>query len=435
MLARRVAGGLAYLALIATFAVAGCSAGGNDTAGAGGSGGGSGSGSGGGAGVSGSGGSGGAGGSGGSSAAGGSAGASSGGSAGSGAGGSAGTSSGGSGGGPADAGLDVVFSYDGPVDDGGFNTDASCADVTAKAEPLPLDLYVVLDRSGSMVNASRWVPVKNAMNQFFQSPGAAGIGVAFTMFAHPTQNECAANSYATPLVPMAPLPGNATGQALTLQNMMNTYPSVNGIYTPTVAALTGAVTFAKNHKNANPTHTVVIVLATDGLPGDPNCSAQTAAAVQAEAAAGYTGTPSIRTYVIGIDPTAQMKTNLDSWASAGGGQSFDAATSGGSAQFLAAMQSIQTAAVGCSYNMPQTDAGIVDPGKVSVEYSQGGNPPASTIPKVNNAAACPSGSGQAGWYYDNNGNPTTITLCPTTCTLVQADANAKVEVNLGCLGS
>ncbi len=360
---------------------------------------------------------------------------SSGGSGASSSGGSGASGSGGSGAsGSQDSGIpDVVFNYDGPADDGGFNTDASCAEVTAKAEPLPLDLYVVLDRSGSMVLSSpqRWPPVKSALTQFFESPTAAGIGAALTLFAHPTKNECSSTSYATPLVAMAPLPGSATGQALSLVNMMNAHTPVSGVGTPTVEAMQGASTYAKSYKNSHPTHTVAIVLATDGIPGDPGCT-ESAAAVKSVVSSTYTGTPSIKTYVIGIDPDTTMKANLNSWAAASGTTAFDVATSGGSSQFLQAMKNIQSSALGCKYNMPTTDAGIIDPNKVNVEYTPGGTKTAQSLPKVSGAGAC---GNSAGWYYDNNQTPTTITLCKASCDTVQADSGAKVAVNLGCLGS
>ena len=52
--------------------------------------------------------------------------------------------------------------------------------------------------------------------------------------------------------------------------------------------------------------------------------------------------------------------------------------------------------------------------------------------KVANAGACGAGDG---WHYDNNANPTTIILCPATCTKVTNDAKAKIDIVLGCLGS
>lgn len=364
---------------------------------------------------------------------GGSGGTSSGGVAGGGAsGGSSGSSGTSGGGGDADV-PDVSFSYDGPTDDDGGVGDA-CAAVTVKAQLVPLDLYVVLDRSGSMVNSAlgphRWPPVRDALNSFFQSANTAGIGIALTMFAHPTKSQCVPASYATPLVAMAALPGSASGHALTLQTTMNTYAPVLGVGTPTQSALTGAVTFAKAHKTANPSHSVAIVLATDGLPGAAGCTGETAAGVQSAAAAGFAGTPSIRTFVIGIDPDTTMSTNLNSWATAGGGQAFDVATAGGSAQFLAAMKNIQGKLIGCTFSMPKTDAGIIEPSKVKVLYTPGSGSQ-TALPKFANKAAC-SGPG---WFYDNNTNPTTIELCPASCTTIQADPNGKIDIELGCLGS
>jgi hypothetical protein len=366
---------------------------------------------------------------------GGSGGSSTGGSGGSSTGGSGGSSTGGSGGSSTGGSFG-----DGAIPDVSFNYDApepqqdACAAVTVQAQLTPLDLYVVLDRSGSMVNSSlgplRWPPVRDALNAFFQSPSTAGIGIALTMFAHPTASECSPASYATPLVAMAPLPGSATGHAITLQNTMNQYAPVLGIGTPTKSAMTGAVTFAKNHKIANPGRTVALVLATDGLPGAAGCTGEDAPGTQAAIAAGFTGTPSIRTYVIGIDPTAQMSTNLNAWANAGGGQAFDVGTAGGPTQFLNAMKSIQSSLLGCNFAMPTTDAGIIQTDKVKVVFTPGAGGP-TQLPRVNDQSAC-SGPG---WYYDNNANPTSIILCPGSCTTVQADPSGKVDIELGCLGS
>lgn len=358
-----------------------------------------------------------------------------GGAAGVGAGGSgtggSGTGGSGTGGGPQDAGIpDVAFSYDGNV-----GQPEACAAVTVEAELVPLDLYVVLDRSGSMVNPSlgplRWPPVRDALNQFFQSPQAKSIGIALTMFAHPTASQCAAATYQTPLVAMAPLPGNASGHAITLQNTMNQYAPVLGVGTPTESAMQGAVNFAKTYKNANPGRTVAIVLATDGIPGAAGCSGQTAAGVQSAIGAGFTGTPSVRTFVIGIDPDNTMKTNINNWAAAGGGQAFDVGTAGGSAQFLQAMKNIQGSLLGCTFNVPKPEAGIIQPDKVKVVYTPGGGGAPVELPRVTNKAACNG----PGWYYDNNASPTTIELCPASCTTAQGDPNGKINIELGCLGS
>jgi hypothetical protein len=63
-------------------------------------------------------------------------------------------------------------------------------------------------------------------------------------------------------------------------------------------------------------------------------------------------------------------------------------------------------------------------------YTPGSGGP-TNLPKVVNAAACNG----PGWYYDNNVNPTTIELCPNSCSTVQADPAGKIDIELGCLSS
>ena len=56
----------------------------------------------------------------------------------------------------------------------------------------------------------------------------------------------------------------------------------------------------------------------------------------------------------------------------------------------------------------------------------GGAGPATTFPQVSSAAACSPDK-----FYIENG---TIKLCPDTCTLVQKDDKAKIDVVFGCGG-
>ncbi|MEJ7735487.1 MAG: hypothetical protein WKG00_40660 [Polyangiaceae bacterium] len=86
--------------------------------------------------------------------------------------------------------------------------------------------------------------------------------------------------------------------------------------------------------------------------------------------------------------------------------------------------------VSCALDIPKPDGGMLDPGKVNVKYTPGGNGNPSSIGNVpGGAAACDA---QGGWYYDDPVNPTQIILCPATCTVVQSDPDAKVEVLFGC---
>src|SRR5262245_51715419 len=71
----------------------------------------------------------------------------------------------------------------GNVDGGdGASEFAGCATEQRKAEPLPLDLYVMLDTSGSMStqvaqSVSKYKAVSDALGSFVTDPGSAGIGI------------------------------------------------------------------------------------------------------------------------------------------------------------------------------------------------------------------------------------------------------------------
>src|SRR5262245_19883395 len=56
----------------------------------------------------------------------------------------------------------------------------ACLGIASKANPVPLDIFVMLDQSGSMLldagNAmTRWQTVKAAITSFVQQPSTAGI--------------------------------------------------------------------------------------------------------------------------------------------------------------------------------------------------------------------------------------------------------------------
>ncbi len=94
---------------------------------------------------------------------------------------------------------------------------------------------------------------------------------------------------------------------------------------------------------------------------------------------------------------------------------------------------VQGSKISCEYAIPSPGPGqTLDPNKVNVEYSPGGNPPAQQVFRVNDASECTAGSGQGGWYFDDNTNPTKILLCPDTCSAIQTDPNAKIDVKFGC---
>jgi len=170
----------------------------------------------------------------------------------------------------------------------------------------------------------------------------------------------------------------------------------------------------------------VAIFVTDG---EPYLCTEDADAIAALAGEGFTN-GGIPTYAVGLEGSNEgLMNNI---ALQGGTNEAIFIGSGGNAQqeLLDALKAIQGSQIACSFQMPEAAPGeTIDPSKVNVEYtpSNGGNP--ASIGQVQSEADC---AANGGWYYDNPAAPTMINLCPSTCSLVQADIEAKIRVVLGC---
>lgn len=349
---------------------------------------------------------------------------------------------------------------------GGMNVGGGCVGVGSTAEKVPLDMYIMLDQSGSMTDpptggsGTKWSAVTSAIGAFVNQGQSAGIGVGIQYFPLPSgvtcpsvpvqcssdldcspgcgpcvqpfptfpgfctgvgaADSCQAADYATPDVPIALLPGNASA---IVQSMAGHSP-VGG--TPTSAALQGAVDQATSWATAHPGHVVIAVLATDG---DPTSCDSNLSAINAIAAAGASGSPQVLTFVIGVGGSVSA---LNGIAAAGGtSQAYMIDTNPNVQQaFLDALNDIQGQALPCSYLIPDPPPGeSIDFGAVNVSLSPGGGA-TETIPQVSGPGACLPG--EKAWYYDDPANPTQIVLCPDTCALVSADEGASIDVVLNC---
>ena len=178
---------------------------------------------------------------------------------------------------------------------------------------------------------------------------------------------CTAGDYGALVAPIAPLPASAAGV-----NAAFAARIPNG-QTPTLSALTGAIDAARAHANANPGRVVSVILSTDGLPftGSPPACDDAVASIAAAAAAGVNGTPSIKTFVIGVfapSEAASATPTLNQIAAAGGtGTATILGTSATTVQdFIAALQKIRGASLPCELALPVPASGTPDYAKVNV---------------------------------------------------------------------
>jgi hypothetical protein len=316
----------------------------------------------------------------------------------------------------------------------GFDT---CASVPREANPTQVDVYVMLDQSGSMTQeGDRWGPVSTALKTFVANPNSAGLGVGIQYFPLGPDKlagrKCDVTAYATPEVGIGLLPerSGALVQSIDAHFFTTAQAEANDHYgTPTRPALEGATNYVKSWLAANPTHVGVVLLATDGQPMTSICSPNHMQDIVAVAAAAAAWTPPVRTYVVGIGDVQ----NLSSIATAGGtGQPpFLVDGTGGAAteqQFSAALDKIRSSVIPCDYPIPG-DAGSINFNQVNVEYTPGGTTAPNPIGQAPNQAGCQGGDG---WYYDDPAAPTKVIMCEKTCGTLTADRKAKVNVLFGC---
>jgi hypothetical protein len=306
-----------------------------------------------------------------------------------------------------------------------------CAGDTITAKLKPVNLFITVDKSGSM-GGSRWTNTRKAFNAFFASKDSAGLNVGLEFWPHPScaqssslcDTQTGKDQCANPLVPIGKLiPDPApidTQEKLLIDTFNATSP---GGMTPAYLAYQGATQWGKNAYAMNKNEAYVVIFVTDGYPNW--CGANTQKFV--DLAKDAYQNAGVITYGVGI--VGANTTMLTQMSQAGGGEAFFIDSNNQIEQkLIAALNKIKGQAVKCDIDLP-ADQTKYDPWDATVVYKpgSGGQVPLS---QVTDKSKCGKG-----WYFDNNSAPTKIMLCPETCTLVQGDPNGSIQISFGCPGN
>jgi hypothetical protein len=370
--------------------------------------------------------------------------------------------------------------------DASVSEDAACGRGSADASLLPVNMFVMFDRSTSMVNMpdpvsmkDRWTTATEALSAFFQDAGADGLGVALRFFPHDTpaagctglNNACDAVACSMPLVDMGvlsaePAPNDMQEQllldAITASAPMTggggiPMPGAGGMGaggmgtagtfgaggrmgggigmqfpgTPIYPALDGSLRWATEYQAAHPEQKTIVLFVTDG---DPSVCEQDFDEIAALASDALTAA-GINTYAIGLADSAGMgvnPNNMNALAEAGGTQQAFFINDGPTASqdLLETLNAIRGMALSCDFPMPEaTEQGEeIDSSLVNVTFTAGDGTE-TTFTKVVDAAGCDTAKS---WYYDNEAAPTRIYLCPAACEAVTSDPEAHFGILVGC---
>jgi len=304
----------------------------------------------------------------------------------------------------------------------------ACSGVSSEAEPVAIDLFIMMDRSSSMAkpvegkDMTRWEALQQAVQNFVDSGEngdiRAGIGFFGLTGGNDDSIDCSQERYSTPKVEIGPLDEVGADLVAAMNDM------VPGGLTPEGPALAGALDHAAEWAKKNPGRVTAVVLVSDGYP--TQCMPNTLSGLADIAERAHMNEPYVRTYVIGL----ASEYNLNAVAAAGGTREAFLVDKGDiSASFASVLHNVANTKLACQYALPpSTDpTQKLDFEKVQVTYTTAGDE-TEEIPAVPGIQGCAQ-STNGGWYYDNPSNPTSIMVCPCTCTRFDA---GRVDVRVGC---
>jgi hypothetical protein len=305
----------------------------------------------------------------------------------------------------------------------------ACAVDAHPADTVPVDLFIMVDQSISMEqnrlipgdssSPTRWEVMTKALKGFIQSPDSAGTRVGLQYFGLNDNGAvvCDASVYASADVEIAELPDNS---AALVESIDAHFPSSQ---TPSVPALEGALSYARDWAVDHPDRSTMVVFATDGYPTE--CEKQKISDLEAVAKAyaePTDGSPRVPTFVVGIGEVA----NLERVALAGGTSHafFVGACDTAVADLQVALTRIASSPASCEFAIPEANGSLTDLDRINFSLSPEGGGAPVTFPRLKDATAC-----GGGWYFDDNDKPTKIIACPSTCSQF---GSGRVDVIVGC---
>jgi hypothetical protein len=311
--------------------------------------------------------------------------------------------------------------------DAGASVEA-CRGVSYEAEAVPVDLYLMMDRSISLASldpatgVARWDALQGAIATFVAGAADQDLRMGLGFFGRSGGNDdsldCDAAYYASPTVEIATL---STSGGEILEAMGNVRP---GGFTPTGPALEGALRHAREWAENAPGRATAVVLVTDGYP--TQCEPRGVSAIAELAESAHGAEPYVRTFVIGL----AAEFNLDGIARSGGTHHAYRVDEGNAAEsFLQALRTVSNSKLACHYEIPSPPGSTmsIDLDEVQVTYTAADGL-VEEVPRINDYTAC-SRNPNGGWYYDDPEAPSQILVCPCTCSRFDA---GRVDVALGC---
>ncbi len=360
---------------------------------------------------------------------------------------------------------DITFSYD-PTNDASPTT---CTDLKIESREVFLDMFVILDKSGSMTKGavvdgnntgnndsggycdigeanvgSRWCNSINSLYGFFDDPAQLETGVSYGEFH---SGSCDAFSMD---VPFGILQQSGV-QLAAVRTAMNDDDPRSG--TNTEGAVDTLIAETGSHMPTGTRKTVAILI-TDGDPSstcrklnnDPDEDVVQNVIEHFTELNGLlkdnltnNGVP---TFIIGMDGVNSDR--LETLAAGAGATphancladdtnplcSYYSVGNGDPAAFQLALGDIRGAVLGCEYVLPKSDVGLANISSLEVLFTP--NNGATQLPLARVTAENDCTSAQEYWV-DFSGSDPIVHLCPATCDT--RGTGASVDISLQCEGS